>query len=348
MWIYWLMFLMPVCGSFYIPQRKDNAGNLILSAICVLFIFFIGLRFEVGGDWESYLTHYENIAQFQYSFFENASEWDAGYVFFEYLSAILGAGITGVNLACGTVIMTGLYYFCRQQPQPFLALTVAVPYMIFIIGMGYSRQSVALGFELLALIALIDGRTKHFLLWIVCAVLFHKSAILLCALGVLSLKDKSIGTVLVTLIFSTLIGWKVLNEHTESLWTNYVEAQMESEGGLIRVIMNAVPSILFLVFAKRLVPNDKERRVWFWIAIFSLVCIPLVYLASTAVDRVALYFIPIQLLVYSRIVYVFYSSSFRLLSTIVIIVGYSVILFVLLNYGTIIKIAWIPYKNIIF
>jgi hypothetical protein len=172
--------------------------------------------------------------------------------------------------------------------------------------------------------------------------------VLIFALGVLSLKNKSIGMTVSTLILSALIGWKIINEHAESLWSDYVEQQMISDGAFIRVIMNAVAAALFLLFAKRLAPDDKERRLWNWIALFSLACIPVVSLATTAVDRMALYFLPIQLLVYSRLSFLFSSSAFRLLGIVTVIAIYGTALFVLLNYGSMITIAWIPYNNAAF
>ncbi|MCX7093846.1 MAG: EpsG family protein [Methylobacter sp.] len=348
MLVYWLMFCIPALVSLYFPRKSNKKRDSILHAICILFVFFIGLRFEVGGDWLNYLNHYEDNINLTYSSFDGTSDWDPGYVLFEYVSALLGFGIYGVNLICGAVLMAGIYYFCRRQPQPFLALLVAVPYMIIIVGMGYSRQGVALGFELLAVMALVDGRVRHFILWVICAALLHKSAVLLFSLSALSLKDKSIRTIVVILTVAVSVSWELLHEHSEELWLNYVEERMESEGAMIRVIMNAVPAALFLIFAKRLAPDEQERKVWFWMALLSLACIPWVSSAPTAVDRVALYFLPIQLLVYSRLGNLFRLSAFRILSTVIVIVGYGVVLFVLLNYGTIITTAWIPYDNVAF
>ena len=351
MTVYWLMFFTPICFSFYFSNRKDDFRDFILCVLIILFAFLIGFRFEVGGDWITYFYHYQDTAYSPFSV-ENLSEWDPGYVLVEYLSALLGMGIYGVNLACGALMMSGIYYFCRRQPQPFLALTIAVPYLIIVIGMGYSRQAVALGFELLALIALTDGRMLRFFFWVICAALFHKTAILIAVFSVLSQKDKSIGKAIVKttilLPIFMLLAWVILNEHTEKLLINYVESQMVSEGAFIRVIMNAVPAVIFLIFSKRLAPDDKERKVWLWIALFSLACLPIVNLATTAVDRMALYFLPIQLYVYSRLGYLFSSSTFRLVSTVTVIALYAASLFVLLNYGAIVKIAWIPYNNAAF
>lgn len=345
MWIYWFMFFTPASASFYISKTKKKLADSMLGLICAMFIFLIGFRFQVGGDWGAYLNYYEEIALFRYSFYDNLLEWDPGYVLVEYLSAIFGAGIYGVNLICGAILMGGVYSFCRRQPLPFLALSVATPYLIIIVAMGYTRQSVALGFELLALTALIENNLRKFIVFVVFASLFHKSGVLTFALGILAQKNKSFGNVIVVLIIAGLVSWKVLNETSDALWTNYVEQQMVSEGTLIRVVMNAVPATIFLVFAKHLASNETERRLWRWIATFSLLCIPFIYFASTATDRIALYFLPIQPMVYSRMPYLFDSLTFRFLTISTIIIAYIGVLFVLLNYGAVVSQFWVPYNN---
>ena len=112
--------------------------------------------------------------------------------------------------------------------------------------------------------------------------------------------------------------------------------------------MNSLPAVIFLLFAKRFAPSDNERKVWIWIAIFSLICIPLVGLSSTATDRVALYFMPIQLFVYSRIGCLFRPSFNKSLAVATIVAGYGLAQWVLLNYSRIVSVHWVPYDNAAF
>lgn len=346
MFVYWLMFFIPVFALLYPLRMTDDARDRMWWAICVLFVFIIGLRFEVGGDWYTYLDHYQ--ATLGESFVDAIVTSDPGYAILNWLSASLGMGIYAVNLVCGAAVMTGIYYFCRRQPQPWLALAVAIPYMLIVVAMGYTRQSVALGFELLALVALSDGRLRRFILLIACAGLFHKSAVLLLPLGILSSSHKKIWVILSMVGMSVLLGGALLFEHYEALMVNYVDAKMESEGGAIRVTMNAVPAVIFLLFAKRFAPDESERKLWFWVAIFSLACVPLVGLASTAVDRVALYFMPIQLFVYSRISCLFRHSTYKTLAMLTVMAGYGLVEWVLLNKATFVSVYWVPYHNAAF
>lgn len=345
--VYWLMFFVPVFALFYPLRMTAYARNWMWRAICVLFVLVIGLRFEVGGDWAAYLEHYQEAIGASFSDTLVILS-DPGYALLNWISASLDLGIYGVNLGCGAVVMTGVYYFCRRQPQPWIAFAVAIPYMLIVVAMGYSRQGAAVGFTLLALVALADGHIKRFFFWIACAALFHKSAVLLLPLGILVSTHKGIWIIISMSVMSALLVSALLLEFYEELWTNYVVAGSISEGGPVRVAMNAVPAVIFLLFAKRLAPDDYERKLWTWIAIFALACIPLVGLASTAVDRVALYFMPIQLFVYPRISYLFRSSISKSLVIASVVAGYSLVQWVLLNYATYVSVYWVPYDNAAF
>ena len=347
MFIYWLMFLIPAFAVLGSSARVwSNDRDLILRVVCFLFVFFIGLRFKVGGDWGAYSRMYDGEVGLSLS--EGIQMVDPGYALLNWLMAYLDLSIYAVNFVCAAVVMTGVYYFCRRQPQPWMSFLIATPYMLIVVAMGYTRQSVAMGFELLALVALIDKRLMKFFILIACAAAFHKSAVLLLPLGVLSSTENKLWVYVSGAFMFLLLGNALLFEHSDALVENYVNQQMQSGGGEIRVAMIAIPSAIFLLFAKRLVPDENERKLWFWIAIFSLACVPLIGLASTAVDRTALYFLPIQMVVYPRIVNLFRNSSNRRLAMLVVVVVYGIAEGMLLTVAPYVSTYWVPYDNAAF
>ena len=200
-----------------------------------------------------------------------------------WLVAQAGGSIYEVNLVCGGVLMWGTVVFCRRQPNPWLALLAAVPYMLIVVGMGYTRQAAALGFALLGLSALGNGRIRTFAMWVAVGALFHKSAVLLLPIAALAASRNRFFTVLMIGILTALLYYLLVADVSEDLWNNYVVEDYQSQGGLIRVVMNIVPALLLFLFGKRLVEDDHERKLWLWIAVMALVCLPLVGIASTAV-----------------------------------------------------------------
>jgi len=201
-----------------------------------------------------------------------------------------------VNTACGLVLMAGVVRFSRYQPLPWLALFVSVPYLIIVVGMGYTRQSVALGLLLVGLVSLANRKTSWFVFWVILAATFHKSAVLMLPVAALASTSNRFWSLLWIGLISLVGGYLFVFDSAERLWTTYVEGDYDSQGGLIRVLMNAIPALLYLVFRRRFGLPESQDKLWFWISLFCLVCIPLVVLSSTATDRVALYMIPVQVL----------------------------------------------------
>jgi len=339
---FWLMFLVTawaVLTPRRLPARQALAMWWVVGAV---FALMIGLRHEVGGDWFNYLRHFETVSHLRFS--QVFEKGDPGHYLVNWVAARLGGSVYWVNLLYGTVLMWGTVVFCRRQPWPWLALLVAVPYMLIVVGMGYSRQAMALGFALVGLVALGEHRIRTFVVCIALGALFHKSAVLLLPIAVLSASRNRFLTAGMVGVTFVLLFYLLVSQEADSMWTNYVEYQMESQGAKIRVLMNAMPAVAMLLWGRRLAPDTQERKLWTWIAWLALLCLPLVSFASTAVDRVALYLIPLQLFVFSRLP-LLAGNNIRMRTLLVLgVIGYyAAAQFVWLNFA---KHAeyWLPYR----
>jgi hypothetical protein len=307
----------------------------------VFYVLLIGFRYEVGGDWGGYLRMYSDAGSLRLS--NVVTSADPGYVLLNWIAHRVGGGVFLVNLICGTITVYGLILFVRRQPMAWLAMVVAVPYIIIVVTMGYTRQATALGFVFMALVAFSEHRLRKFVLLLVVAALFHKTAILLLPLGILANSRNRVWVGFWIGVTGMLAGFLMLREAYEVLWLSYVATPMASEGGAIRVTMNALPAVILLLFRRRLLPAGDEGRLWSWIAVLSLLYLGLVPFASTAVDRVALYFLPIQLFVYSRFVSLFSEKLVRTTLVVGISLGYGLVQWVWLTMAVNSQ-AWYPYQ----
>lgn len=321
-----------------LPARQSQWAFFLA---CCLFALMIGLRHEVGGDWLTYLPHFDNDRIM--SLDDILGQPDPAYHFVDWIAAKSNFDIYAVNLVCAALLMVGTFSFCRTLPNSWLALLVSVPYMLIVVGMGYTRQSAALGFTLLGLAKIKDNKILSFVLFVSLGALFHKSAILLIPISALATTRNRVFVALLAAATCALLYYLLLVDAAETMWINYVEREMESEGGAVRVAMNAVPAILMLLLGRYLTPDPLERRLWLWVAGLALLCVPLVGMASTAVDRVALYFIPIQLFVFSHLPRLAPTSTGRTALVLAIVVYYGAVEFVWLHYATHAQ-YWLPYQ----
>jgi hypothetical protein len=350
MWPYWILYLIPALLTlFVLDGRSLQLTPSFWMVLGLFFAFFIGFRYEVGGDWGAYLGHYD-YAVGKPLIKILAEGRDPGYAFVNWLMARWGLGIYAVNLLCGAIFITGLIIFCRQQQDSLLAFAIAIPYLIIVVAMGYTRQGVALGLLFWAISYLDKGKFFHYLALIAAAALFHKTVLIMVPFGVLLSGKGGLFRVGGILLAGYGLWDALFAQDQERLQTFYLDQAMISQGAKIRVMMNVLPALLLLLYWKRWKQSFPNPQFWFWMAVASLITYGLVDYASTAVDRIALYLAPIQLTVYSRLAHLPLLPGRQLdpdMVTVAILSGYAAALFVWLNFATH-AVYWVPYQNIVF
>ena len=353
MWPYWLFFLMPALmvisnlSQFRYKGLKieDRRWSKEWQIVFVFLILIIGLRHEVGGDWINYLLlldSYDNTLSNNISYLFQ----DPAFILFNQLAIFTQWGIYLVNVLSAIFFSWGLTSFCRSQPRPWLALLIAVPYLITVVAMGYTRQGVAIGIAMIAMLSFTKGNIWSFVIWIGIAATFHKSALILLPLAALASTEKRFFTFVWVSLASLLLYVLLLQDAMSNLIAGYIESNYQSSGAAIRIAMNAVPATLFLIFRKNFKLSYVEKSFWTWLsssAIF-LILVLVVSPSSTAVDRVALYWIPIQIFVLSRLPDALGSPQRKNTFWVILIVCYCALVhFVWLIYAET-SFAWIPYQ----
>ena len=348
---YWILFSIPALMA--ILERHSRLDERVERQLLVLFslllIPFIGLRYEVGADWFNYMGIFDQTA-FDRTLPGTLEESDPGYGLLNWIAGQLGQDIRLVNTVCAIIFAFGFHRFCLHQPRPWLAATVAVPYLIIVVAMGYSRQGAAIGFLLAAFVALADGALWAYFAWILLAASFHRTALVMIPLAALAeTRNRSYAALWVGLV--GLAGYQsFLSSDIDALSKNYLEAQYGSEGAQVRVAQNVVPGVLLLAFRSSLDLNPRTAKLWTYMALGTLLSVVALFLSpsSTAVDRLALYLIPIQLFVYSRIPDTLIRTGLGRMLAVTSLVLYSgTVLYVWLVFSDHAE-WWTPYENYLF
>ncbi len=310
----------------------------------LIFAAFIGGRREIGADWAAYWEWHEFTKTS--TLLEALSASDPGYMAVNWICARLNLGIIGVNSVCGVLFMVGLVSYCRREPIPWLAFYVAIPYLVIVVAMSYSRQGVAIGLALLAMIQLHRGSIGRFLLLLMVAILFHKSAALLLALLLTNYRIP-LQARIAALLASLATAMVVVGGSTGFFINTYIEKEMVSGGTVPRLAINILPVLAALSFLKKVKAMSYDFDALKWMAILNVACFPLLALGDTAVDRIALYLIPLQISIWPRLVYSARSAT----------VKFSLLFFVLSLYALLMvgwlqfannRDAFVPYKSFIF
>jgi len=352
---YWLVFISLAFLALInnrrpapeIGHRFNNSIGIYWWLILVpFFIFFIGFRGQVGGDWGSYKWTF--IDGLQMPLFlkltTTGQSVDPGFVLLQHTLGALGYSFISQAVVSSAIFTVGLLKFSKTLPRPYLAIAVAFPYMIVVVAMGYMRQSIAIGITMYALESLIRKQNIKFFSLIIFAAFFHKSSIIFLPLAIL-VSTKNRFFILISGIALFLIAYAVFVESQIERFTRYyIGQEYSSSGAGIRVAMLVLPATLFLIFRKRFNLGEVEYKIW---SVFSWMSYPLMLAViflniSTTVDRFALYALPLQLFLFSYLPDVFKKTSkFIVLLT---LLYYALVLFVWLNFATN-AFSWLPYTN---
>jgi len=342
---YWIMFTLFAAGAIQYPAdvRRTVHGGPFLLAMGVFTVFFVGLRYEVGGDWLNYIDIMEVIRN--RDFWEGVWKQDPGYGLLNWITARIGFGIWFVNLVCAVLFVFGMMKFARKQPNPWLVFVVAAPYLIIVVAMGYVRQGVAIGF-ILAGLSVLDRGILRFLIYLSLGAAFHKSAVVVLPFVALSASRNRVLTAAIGFFSVFLLYYLFVQASVDKLVTNYVVAAYASQGAGIRVAMNIPPALLFMAFSKRFAADEQSRKLWRNFSIAALAALVLLEMtsATAAVDRLALYLIPLQMFVLSRLPFAFGNGG-RPSSglTLAVLLYSATIQFVWLNYADN-SDSWLPYQ----
>lgn len=343
---YWLLFSVWAIGAIQFARRAERPqSNALFWFAVALTAFMIGFRYDVGGDWDAYLEIYELIS-FQ-PLLDGLTLSDPAYAFFNWLGSRLEWWIWLPNMACATVFMAGVAKLANSQPNPWLTVLVGVPYLIIVVAMGYTRQAAAIGVVCWALADARADRLLRLTFLILIAALFHKSAILLLpVLLVPVFRRNALYGILGAGMFAVLFAYILLSS-SDRFISAYATSNYNSQGAGIRVAMNVLPAILFLLVSKRMTFSPFLRSYWRMNALLALVSVPalLSVSASSGVDRIALFLIPLQMVVYGQIPYAFSRNNSPHPAALFGVLGYSVaVQFVWLNYAVNAN-QWLPYSN---
>jgi hypothetical protein len=353
MWPYWFIFLTLALAAATERTRVLSARGAMLRlppldaawiGTTIVLALFVGYRLEVGGDWFNYLEYLDLM--WGQSLAEALRQGDPGFQLLNWISMYMDWGVYGSNILAATIFATGLSLFCRSLPRPWLALAVAVPYLVIVVGMGYTRQGIALALAMIGFVALQRRSIMWFVFWVVLGATFHKTAVLLLPIGAVAKSRQPLVRWGLVLAASVAAYYLFLNDATESLYAGYIETEYQSEGALVRLLMNAVPALILLLSWKRFRAVPQITEIWKWFAWVSLALVPVLFItgASTAVDRIALYMLPLQLVVFSSlpVAYPARGKDRRLLIS-GILAYYGLVLFIWLNFATHAQF-WLPYR----
>lgn len=344
MFPYFFMLLLPLSMANICSRRLSANGRLGIWAFFILLLIFSGLRDGVGPDWSGY----ENI----YDLYLNDRIWDfsnyaePGFFLINKLSEAAGFGLYGVMFFCAFAFLWGVFSFALRTANPWMAIAVVVPYLVYVIAMSGIRQAAAIGFSFYMLSRWRDSSTLAKVSWILLAISFHNSAAIFLIFVIVSVRARLIVKVPVIFAVGLLLTYGLNETDSYAKYQSvYIQQNIESGGAYLHILLSALPAALYLWQRKKIIRAVELHPAIDLAAYMAIAAMFLVPFSSTGVDRLALHFSFLQMWVYPAIVRAFGANAPTLkvlVSVLVLSVFFGYFLL-----GTH-AFAYLPYNNVIF
>jgi hypothetical protein len=356
MWPYWVLFLIPaMMAVIERPQVAPSCGPRSLRGSPVLWVLvalilalLVGLRVEIGGDWDAYLQHQERAASSDP--LDLVTLKGPGYPTHQLVQCQSWIRYLGHEHDMWADLRLVVDQLCPHDPQAMVGNGCCRSYLITVVAMGYTRQGVAISLVMAGIVSLGQGRMILFFLLVSLASTFHTMAVIYLPLGALSLGNRLTPVHILSGALLVFTAFVFPYERIEFVYQNYVVDGYESSGAQVRAAMNALAGLVFLSLGRYLSLEPVERRLYFLLSVASVassIVAPLVSFTA-AIDRAALYLIPLQVAIFANLPDVWarniHGSTF-LVTT--ILLYYAGVHWVWLSFADH-AYAWLPYRNLLF
>ena len=351
--IFYFFLILSLAHEHKIISISNNNKYYFITLFIIGLSIYIGLRDNVGGDWGTYYENYfinKNDIDFDEFISIYILKKDFLFEFFNFLSNKINKSYYLVNFFFAIIFSYCLVIFSFNFKRPFFALLISSSYLIPVVSMGYHRQALALAFFLIAIIQLEKNNYIKFYFIIIISILFHYTAVFLFLFGLLAMKKIQLKWIIFFSMIIILFTYFIIGPYAiNSLFRHYIFSGYSSLGALPRVLISFLPALIYFYFRNNFNFNNPSLVKSFSLISLGLLALLIIFSnATTFVDRLALYLIPFQIIIYDKFIDIFEEQKKSNLIIFYLISLFYLLTLIIWAYFGNNSLWWHPYKNIIF
>ncbi len=302
------------CLSTYLFKIESKYRNVFFFMILSFIFFFCAFRYNVGGDWKRYQFLFDNNNIFLKHIFLKK---DGIFFFLSNFSKLITKNIFFNNLIISMIFFLSILPFLIFNKNPALSLTIFLPLGVFILHMGFIRQSLALSLIFLSIYLYEQKFFYKSFFFIILSIGFHFSAILflfVILFHYINVKVKykyfillAVTTNLLIIFFTILkyyfdINFEINTFNQDYLYSfkliqSYIIDNQSTSPGLFYRLVPTLLSFFFMLFF-----FSKENETDCWILFFYFLILSIFVFISfgffTLADRINYYTLPFQIIIF--------------------------------------------------
>ena len=368
-----IFFFILICSLLNLYLENQKYKNLINIIVLIVLVFFAGSRINIGGDWHNYLDQFKGFSEIGFPSVAIFKASDPFYILLNVISFELNWGLVGANYFCALFFFLGAYIMLSRYKNFSFGILVNYLFLFLILSMGFTRQSLSVGFIYFFLYFFIEKKNIPALLCFLISLASHKTSAIFFVIffsyifikNLINSNNYDIYKLIKLkkiwfLIFSILLfSFFFLYRDIERLIGVYIFSELDlhsslrqqrtSPGLIYKYPIFIIISFVYYFFRDRLeFKNSREKNVFDIYFILIILPIPFSGFFSLLVDRVLIYsyfFVSLFLcklinqdfISKKNMYYIFFISSFFSLFLLNFWLVYS-------NHSS----YWLPYTNLYF
>ena len=298
--IYFILLLV-VTILMGIGQRNRNNAvfKIAIFLVCTGLVLVAGLRSNfVGTDTNNYVGSFQSNRVANNSFLDNPSSVEIGYLFIEKMSRNLSSEYWFLLIVIALIaVYFNLKTIVKLSKNYTLSLFVFVTLGIYLFFFNGARQGLAAAIYGIAIIYMLKGNLKKYILWVLIAALFHKTVLITIPAYFLIRTKYSLKKVIATLLLSLLLisSWVYLIKFFPGFLSDHylVYKNRGAEGGYMLTIFYFVVTI-FLIASRKFISKEERNifDIFLNLAIFHTLIYVVIFISGEDISmlRLAHYF----------------------------------------------------------
>tara|TARA_B100000575_G_scaffold10020_1_gene7384 strand:- start:9453 stop:10523 length:1071 start_codon:yes stop_codon:yes gene_type:complete len=352
---YNLLFLAGLIGIFNNIKMSTQLVRFNQFFFIIILSLVIGLRHEVGGDWLNYYLSYSKFNELNAGqFIEILSLNEPGFKTLIWVSSKISTiyFMHIANLLSAFIFLFSLFYFINRFPFTSLLFYISIPFLLIIVAMGYTRQSIGLAFFMLGILSLNNNKNFNFVILILIGTLFHKATIFCFIFFIYkNLNLKKLNRIIYMSILAVLF-FILFNDIFSKFLENFLQQEaLETTGARIKILINLLFGITYYLIRKnwnnKLLDIKIMDTYLILTIIFFAVSIFLSPVYIAAADRLSIFIYPINLVVIANYFLVIKKEPLKS-GFLFILISVSYIYFITWAIFGSYSRHWLPYQNVLF
>jgi hypothetical protein len=328
----------------------------------LLFIFillFVSGRHYVGGDYVKYLYWFEHAKLFP----PKGLSLLFGLNYITIFSHTLSLNYFLFNFLCALIFLSGIFKFLNISNERLFVFILLIPTMIYVVGLGYTRQSVSIGFLCLAIYYWSENKNVKKFIFFILSVLVHLSSLIFIFILFYKSYEKikfSKLYVLSTLTIGFLFIFFILYFNSLYNLSSAIGLDVKinianSRFKYLKFLAHIAPCIIFIFFLKEFKKDKKIYPLYFFSVVITITVIVAMIILKILIakssfidvmaDRILLPFLLIEALIFVRL-YSIVNLEYKFLFKLLILFYFGFMLFIWLEFADN-SYVWQPYRSIL-